>query len=58
MNLLNQPEFRDIEKVRVLFEMLEQDNLMNEVLRSHKVGLQVRIGQENEHKAFRRYPCR
>ncbi|KMK75939.1 heat-inducible transcriptional repressor HrcA [Alkalihalobacillus pseudalcaliphilus] len=52
MNLLNQPEFRDIEKVRVLFEMLEQDNLMNEVLRSHKVGLQVRIGQENEHKAF------
>ncbi|WP_413380119.1 heat-inducible transcriptional repressor HrcA [Alkalihalobacillus sp. 1P02AB] len=52
MNLLNQPEFRDIDKVRVLFEMLEQDNIMNKVLRANDVGVQVKIGHENKHEAF------
>ncbi|KGA98454.1 HrcA family transcriptional regulator [Alkalihalobacillus alcalophilus ATCC 27647 = CGMCC 1.3604] len=52
MNLLNQPEFRDIDKVRVLFEMLEQDNIMNQVLRANDVGVQVKIGHENKHEAF------
>lgn len=51
-NLLMQPEFRDIDKVRVLLNMLEEDDKMQHILRSPHDGIQVKIGQENNLEAF------
>ncbi|MET3504856.1 heat-inducible transcriptional repressor HrcA [Halalkalibacter oceani] len=51
-NLLTQPEFRDIEKVRILLNMLEEDEKMNQILRTPHSGIQVKIGQENKLEAF------
>lgn len=51
-NLLRQPEFRDIDKVRGLLSILEEDQKMNEILRSTHQGIQVKIGQENNLAAF------
>lgn len=51
-NLLMQPEFRDIEKVRILLNMLEEDEKMNQILRIPHSGIQVKIGQENKLEAF------
>ncbi|GAF65974.1 heat-inducible transcription repressor [Bacillus sp. TS-2] len=52
MNLLNQPEFRDLDKVRVILDILEQDHIMNQVVRGKENGLQIKIGHENKHEAF------
>ncbi|WP_100406739.1 heat-inducible transcriptional repressor HrcA [Bacillus solitudinis] len=52
MNLLTQPEFRDIDKVRVLLNMLEEEQTMNQILRAQKHGVQVKIGEENNLEAF------
>lgn len=46
-NILNQPEFRDVEKVKPLIEMLERADAAVQLLPSDESGLQVRIGQEN-----------
>ncbi|WP_017728415.1 heat-inducible transcriptional repressor HrcA [Halalkalibacterium ligniniphilum] len=51
-NLLSQPEFRDVEKVRDLLTMLEQDDLMHQIIRSNDNGIHVKIGQENNIEAF------
>lgn len=49
LNILNQPEFRDIERARALLALLEAQEALERVLnvatRSH--GTQVLIGQEN-----------
>lgn len=48
-NMLSQPEFRDIDKVKPLLEMLQQgENLpLQQILPVHQGGVQVRIGMEN-----------
>ncbi|MFB5662118.1 heat-inducible transcriptional repressor HrcA [Alteribacillus sp. HJP-4] len=51
-NLFHQPEFKDMDKIRVLFEMLEQDHTVHEILRPVHDGLTIRIGQENTNEAF------
>ncbi|WP_088102530.1 heat-inducible transcriptional repressor HrcA [Halalkalibacter urbisdiaboli] len=51
-NLLSQPEFRDIDKVKMLLNMLEEDRVMNQILRAQHDGVQVRIGEENNLEAF------
>jgi len=49
-NILTQPEFRDIDKVRPLLEMLEQgEGSLHQFLPVQGPGIQVRIGLENEH---------
>lgn len=50
-NILNQPEFQDIEKLKTLLSMLEQDNLIHEILmgNDNKKAINVRIGVENRH---------
>lgn len=49
-----QPEFRDVDKVRELFELLEQHDRIQEILSYNKehTGIQVKIGQENEDEAI------
>lgn len=51
-NLLTQPEFRDVEKVRMLLNMLEEDDMMHQILRKPQSGIQVKIGHENNLEAF------
>lgn len=53
-HIFSQPEFRDVEKARGLFEMLEQRDRIQDVLavNKDKEGIQVLIGQENMEEAF------
>jgi heat-inducible transcriptional repressor len=51
-NILSQPEFRDIDKVRMILNMLEEDEMMHQILRTPSTGIQVKIGQENKLEAF------
>lgn len=49
VNLLSHPEFKDVERARALFEVLEDAEMMWEILDvgMEGTGLRVRIGQEN-----------
>lgn len=51
-NILMQPEFRDLDKVRSLYATIEQESEMADLLRSGEEGIQVRIGQENPFDAM------
>ncbi|RWZ60024.1 heat-inducible transcriptional repressor HrcA [Halobacillus fulvus] len=46
-NILMQPEFKDLDKVRSLYATIEQENEMADLLRSDEEGIHVRIGHEN-----------
>ena len=47
--LLNQPEFRDVEKVKNLLSMLEEERLLHDILHTQDGnGVIVTIGQENK----------
>lgn len=51
-NILSQPEFQDIEKVKDLFYAIEQKEILK-VLKYDETGITVRIGNENEIKALK-----
>ncbi len=52
-NMLSQPEFNDVEKVRRLMAMIEQEDLLYHMLRTDsKKGIHVKIGHENEHQSM------
>jgi len=54
LNILNQPEFKDVEKVKVIMELLEEDKILKEVLNTdQKSGVTVRIGTENVHEGMK-----
>ncbi len=47
--LMEQPEFHDVEKVKELLMVLEEDQLMKDILHAHLgEGLSVTIGRENQ----------
>lgn len=46
-NILAQPEFRDVDKVRPLLALLEQAQTAKKLLSPGGAGVQVRIGMEN-----------
>ncbi|MFD3447677.1 heat-inducible transcriptional repressor HrcA [Microbacteriaceae bacterium 4G12] len=46
-NMLAQPEFHDINKVRSLLTMIEQEREFYNLLRHKQMGIQVKIGREN-----------
>ena len=47
--MLEQPEFHDVEKVKDILLMLEEEELIKDILHAHMGdGLEVTIGQENE----------
>ncbi|TDL34490.1 heat-inducible transcriptional repressor HrcA [Jeotgalibacillus sp. S-D1] len=53
MNMLNQPEFSDIEKLRLLMDMIEREENLYKLIRpSEGVGIQVKIGKENDNIAM------
>ncbi|MDD4601795.1 Heat-inducible transcription repressor HrcA [bioreactor metagenome] len=48
--LLSQPEFRDVDKVKGLLNILEQDKLLRDIMHvTEKDGILVRIGEENKY---------
>jgi heat-inducible transcriptional repressor len=53
--IMNQPEFRSVEKLKPLLEVFEQtDDLARLVdAAGSKPGVQIRIGEENDHETFR-----
>lgn len=54
LNILNQPEFKQIEKVKSLFELLEEKNTLREVLNPEQEnGVIVKIGSENRHEVMK-----
>ncbi|EFR90757.1 putative transcriptional regulator, partial [Listeria innocua FSL S4-378] len=46
-NILNQPEFHDINKVREMLHLMEEEQDVYELFRDIPDGLQVKIGREN-----------
>ncbi len=51
LNMLNQPEFRDIHKVKTLLSLLEQDKVLKEILiesNTREDGVTVKIGGEHK----------
>jgi heat-inducible transcriptional repressor len=52
-NILSQPEFRDVDKVRSIFELLERNDRIHGILSTSQdqTGVQVKIGQENPDEA-------
>ncbi|WP_204557249.1 heat-inducible transcriptional repressor HrcA [Bacillus ectoiniformans] len=51
-NMLNQPEFHDIEKVRLVMDMIEQEKGIYQLIRDIPMGIQVKIGKENQELAM------
>lgn len=52
-NLMEQPEFQDVGKMRLVYKTLEEENLLQQWFRTQQAdGLQVSIGQENQLEAF------
>lgn len=51
-NMFAQPEFADINKVRLLMNIMEQENHLYELIRPNQTGLTVSIGKENNNRAF------
>ncbi|WP_077621454.1 heat-inducible transcriptional repressor HrcA [Sediminibacillus massiliensis] len=47
-NILMQPEFKDVEKIRSLYSIIEQEDLIADLLRTESDGIKVSIGQENK----------
>lgn len=48
-NILNQPEFHNVEKVKVLLSLLEQEDKVKEILdqNNQEIGVAIKIGREN-----------
>lgn len=53
LNMLNQPEFKDLSKVKSLFKMFEESEALIQLLNQRQEGLNVTIGGENMVKEFR-----
>lgn len=51
-NILNQPEFKSVEKVHQMLSLFEQESLLFEILEKNlsEEGIVVKIGTENEHE--------
>lgn len=50
-NILSQPEFNDVDKIRMLMQVIE-DEKMYEVINKNSSGIQVTIGTENNESAL------
>ncbi|TCS94777.1 heat-inducible transcriptional repressor HrcA [Hazenella coriacea] len=49
--MLDQPEFQDVEKVKMLLDLIEENQTMVELMEPTTNGVQVRIGNEIHHNA-------
>ena len=51
-NMFNQPEFHDLNKVRMLIDLMEKENQVHSIIQPKDQGIQIRIGSENNHFAM------
>ena len=51
-NMLNQPEFHDLNKARMLIDLMEKDSQVQSLVQPNQKGIQIRIGSENNHFAM------
>ncbi|MBA4542652.1 MULTISPECIES: heat-inducible transcriptional repressor HrcA [Thermoactinomyces] len=49
--ILDQPEFRDVEKMKSILDLVEESTVLVQLFNSDKEGVQVRIGDENDLEA-------
>lgn len=47
-NILMQPEFKDLDKIRSLYSVMEKEDIIADLLRADSTGIKVSIGQENK----------
>ncbi|MCL1849603.1 MAG: HrcA family transcriptional regulator, partial [Clostridiales bacterium] len=56
LNIMNQPEFRDIDKVRQVLSLLEEQRILEDVMLKMDDGerreISIRIGTENEYESL------
>ncbi|WP_337019763.1 heat-inducible transcriptional repressor HrcA [Oceanobacillus massiliensis] len=52
-NILMQPEFNDVDKIRSFFSMMEKEDEIANMLKNSKNGIEVSIGNENEVEAIK-----
>lgn len=56
LNIMNQPEFRNVDKVRDVLSLLEEHQIMQELMltsfKEKNHGVAIRIGTENPHKGL------
>ncbi|OZU89918.1 heat-inducible transcriptional repressor HrcA [Virgibacillus indicus] len=52
-NILMQPEFNDVEKIRSFYSMMEKEDEIASLLKSSDNGIKVTIGHENEIDAIK-----
>ena len=51
-NMLSQPEFHDINKIRSLLNMIEQEDGIYDLIQKNPIGINVKIGRENNNTAM------
>jgi len=51
-NILSQPEFNDVEKIRSLMNMIEQEDGLYQLIRKNPAGINIKIGTENDNSAM------
>lgn len=51
-NMLSQPEFHDLEKMRMLMDLIDKESQVSTLFNEQKNGIQIRIGSENNHLAM------
>jgi heat-inducible transcriptional repressor len=52
MNMMKQPEFNDLQKMKMLFELMENGAPAFDFFQDNSIGIHVRIGSENKHNAM------
>ncbi|MDQ0231581.1 heat-inducible transcriptional repressor HrcA [Metabacillus malikii] len=51
-NMLSQPEFSDVGRIKNLLTMIDQEKELYSLLRSNNTGISIKIGKENENIAM------
>ncbi|NLM37668.1 MAG: HrcA family transcriptional regulator, partial [Firmicutes bacterium] len=51
INILDHPEFKEVEKFKLLMELMEEEDRLYRLLSSRHPGLRISIGQENPEEA-------
>lgn len=51
-NMLSQPEFHDLGKIKNLLNMIEHEEDMYDIIRKNPSGIHVKIGKENDNTAM------
>lgn len=54
LNIFNQPEFKDVSKVKSILELLEDEDTLSNILKDEvEEGIQVKIGGENKYDSIK-----